>query len=517
MKKQVLVLLSVLALTSLSACGTHTSSSSIPASEPTSSSEAPVSSSDTSVPSSEVSSSSQVSSSSEVSSSSQASSSQASSSQASSSSSSSSSQPDPITTDIVIPPTKYENTIVEEAPYSDNLLLNHRVISVVADNGENTAFSVQNLKAYEQALQSGANLSFVSANPEIATVDANGNVKGIKGGKTTIEVTDQAHPEIKKTVPVNVYDSLKPEQVDPETGEALPEQPENQQDEIDTIIETLRAVDQTNLTEVVDHELYVRSLYKNGKRHLYSIWDQNLVGSFDEAYFRIYETDGDSKTDDAALSFQDYEWIFNTNEFYDTYVYHTQGGIKNYFPISTVNYMDQERTAPMLDIIDNIFTSGRDIFYNMFNNVKFRELNSQSGKMEDGLMLDCASKNYSNVIKNAIGGFYDQDNQIDPDSFYFNCSMDFDETADQDDETRYGIPFGTPMKALQDLCFTVKDGQMVGYTVRVVTTYTIGEDEYQEVIDIDHLYEVIDDTNRDSYIVIPDLEEYTLVDTLFDI
>ncbi|GHI00015.1 Ig-like domain-containing protein [Neobacillus kokaensis] len=47
-------------------------------------------------------------------------------------------------------------------------------------------------------------ISWTSANPEIATVDTNGNVNALKVGSTTITVTAKGAPAITKTIPVTV-------------------------------------------------------------------------------------------------------------------------------------------------------------------------------------------------------------------------------------------------------------------------------------------------------------------------
>ncbi len=498
MKKKVLLLLSIAAIASLAACKTKTSSV-----EP--SSEAPVSSV---VPSSEPSSapSSQTPSSSAApSSSSQA----PSSSRAPSSSQapSSSSTPEPVTTDIVIPATEYEEDIEEEAPYADKLLLNRRYISVAVGQNAPEAITSQAIRGLPQPLQTGLNLAYKVADETIATVDENGVVKGLKEGNTTIEVSDKAHPEVKSVLPVKVFSSiaLLEDWPEVEEGQELPADVKEKQEKVLGQINKLKEVDEKGLTEIVDHELYEKTKLKNGVAQSYAVWDQNLVASIDDAYFRIYERDGDVKTQNGAISFKDYEWIFNTNQYYDTYTYHTTGDVKNYFVASTVDYMEAgDRTAPLFDILDNIFTSGHEIFTNLFENCKLESF------------FEYVEKNYSNVYKNCAGYYLDQSGNPIEGSFFFDCVLSLDNiTADQDDETRYGIPFGTPTPTTYNLRFTVEDNKLVGYSNHGVMTYDIGDDHYEEIYDIDHFYERIDDSNRDQFIFTPDNSEYTLVDYLF--
>ena len=523
MKKQFLLLLSIAAVSALAACNINV--------KPSSSSIAPVESS------SENSSEEESSSSEEESSSSESSSDSSDySSDSSSSSSSSSSQEDigPVPSEVVIPSKDSEQDYAADKAYSDYLLLNYSNLSLAVGNAKDSSAKLRGLP---RALQPATNLSFTSLDPSIATVDAEGNVSAVKSGKTSIEVADKDHPDVKKLVPVSVFDELVPaipevdgvhytqaeidaaqegddawgKTVDDWKIEPVDEIP-NDKEKIAQITDALFSVDESNLTEIVDHELREMSTYKNGKRQFYNVWDETLVASKDEAYFRIYETDGDTKTEDGAMTFEDSEWIFSTNQYYDTYVFHTLHGTKNYYPISTVDYIPEDPTvnnryAPLYDVLDNLFTIGHEIF---------------TDTLEDATMetcLDIASKDYSNVVKNCTGGFLGQDGEVSSTTdLFLDCVLDFPgEKADQDTETNYGIPYGTPMPATQRMIFTIQDSKLVHYRLELIQNYSFGGDDYQKIYYIDHSYERITDANRDFYMVIPDVSGYNLVDYLFAI
>lgn len=377
--------------------------------------------------------------------------------------------------DVVMPEKESETEIKEEAAYSDKLLLNHRYAAV------NVA-GTQSIKGVERAGSKADNLGYKIANTNIATVNEEGTVTGVASGETTLEVTDNDHPSVKVTIPVYVFPDV--------TGRKR-----------DGILTKLKAIDETGLKELVDHELYEKRIYKNGKLHMYSGWDQNFVCSYTNAYFRIYETDGDIRTTGGAISFKDYEWVFHTNEFYDTYTFHNVAGVKTYYAASTVNYWDEDkpRYAPMLDVLDNMFTSGRGIFERAFSNAKIESF------------IDDVVKTYTNVTKNITASWGEGSFLAD-----YTLYLD-DDTADQETESNFGIPFGTPTPTVYDLRHTVIDNQVIGYTMHGVTTYSIGDDEYREVYDIDHLYERITDENRESWLVVPNKDEYKAVDYLFDI
>ena len=393
----------------------------------------------------------------------------------------------PENTDIVLPNKESETEIKGEAAFGNELLLNHRYISVTVGDEDKVISS--NIRGLARALSPANNLEYKIKDTNIATVDAEGNVVGVAQGETVLEVSDKNHPELKQSVPVYVFSDVRERRANP-------------------VITALSAVDEKSLNEIVDHELYEKSVYKNGKLHMYKAWDQNFVCSKTEGYFRLYETDGDIKTDDGAISFKDYDWIFHNNEFFDTTVYHNVSGVKTRFPVSMTSYLGQARINPVLDILDNMFTSGRDIFTNTMSNCKLEGF------------LDYAVKNYSNVFKNAYGAVLDEDEKAIKDTLFFNCKITFDSTADQEDESNYGIPYGTPTPTTYNLVFTIRDNKLLGYYNHGVTTYKIGDDEYKEVYDIDHYYERITEENRDKFIFVPDSEQqkaYSEVDNLFDL
>ena len=388
---------------------------------------------------------------------------------------------------------------------------NRRFISLVLEDGdpETMDLSAQTIRGIARALQPANDLVFTSADPTIATVDENGTVRAVSVGQTTVEVSDKKHPDVKKTLPVTVYSPFV-HAPDPEPDpEADPEAeaPTREPDELDALLDNLSKVDESGLTQIVDHELYEKTVFKNGVQQTYGAWDQNLVASQDEAYFRIYETDGDTKTENGAMSFTDYEWIFYNNPYYDTYVFHQKGDVKNYYPVSMVEYMEEgNRTEPMLAILDNIFTSGRGVFTNTLENCT---INSY---------LDLAIQDYSNVDKNGFGVVLDAENKPVEGEVFFDCFYyPKDDVADQDDESRYGIPYGTVMKSEYHFSVTIRDNKLVGYSNHVITTYEFGGDQYREEYDIDHLFERITDENKDQFIVYPDISQYTLVDYLFAI
>ena len=437
---KVLFLTSLLAVTCLVGCGSNTHKSSLPE----------TSSSDPA--SSETSSSSE-----------------ASSSEESSSSSSSSSNPGP--TPITLPEAdeikEFDNTVPY---YPQEILLNHRLASILI----NEEYQLAPIGQYKY---DGSTLQYASKDPSIVTVDETGLLKGVKAGKTEVEVSDKNNPNLKTTVPVTVNK-------------------ECDEDDAAKISAALAAIDESGLNQLVDNEMYEKRVYKNGEMIRYDRFDQRMTISLPDGYFRIWETDAEIKTQNGSVDYTNYEWIFHTNRFFDTYIYHTTGNLNNYLRVPTQSFMDEGvRIAPVYEILDNIFTSGREILDNNIKNAKLSDF------------TDTITADYSNVTNKKLGS--NGEGQC-----IFACDISFaNETADQDDESRYGIPFGTPMPAVQSMRYVVENNKLIGYSVHLVSDYEIDGVPYQDVYDIDHKY----DEFTAEKVYDPDRSTYTQVFDLFDL
>ena len=376
-------------------------------------------------------------------------------------------QPDPI----VLPePDETKEFDNSKAYLPDEILLNHRIASILIDEE-------YQLRPIAQYKYDGSNLQYESSDPSVVTVDENGLLKGIEAGEAEILVSDKDHPELNTVVPVTVNAELS-------TTEAT------------SLANALSAVDESGFNKIVDYELYEKSVYREGELIRYDRYDQRMVGSKPDGYFRIWETDCEIKTQGGSMDFTNYEWIFHTNRFFDTYIYHASGDSKNYLRVPTQSFMDEgERIDPVNEILDNLFTSGRELFSNMFTNAKLSKF------------TDMITADYSNVTNKIIGS-------NGAGQCVFGCDISFpNEMADQDDETRYGIPFGTVMPAIQGMRYVVENNRMVSYSVHLTDEYEIDGVKYNEVYDIDHIYH---EFGEDS-VYDPDKGAYTQVYDIFDL
>ena len=386
--------------------------------------------------------------------------------------------------DMVVPEAdKTENFDASSAKLPDEILLNHRVMSLLV--GEE-----YQLAPIAQLNYNGENLNYVIEDETIASVDETGLVKGLKGGKTNILVSDKDHPELSATVPLIVHKTVT-------NANAK------------TIASKIASkAGDDDLKDIVDYEMYEKSIYKEvvdeeGNKSLvlqsYDRYDQRMTLSYANGYFRIWETDAEIKTQDGAIDFTNYEWIFYTNAWFDTYIYHQSGDVKNFLYVPTQSYEEGDIMTPIEDIIDNLFTSGKKILTNTVENARVSEFTSLVGSSSDQI-LEGTQKSGSNG----------------EDEMFFTVGLSFDsEVADQDTESRYGIPYGTPTPAKQYMRYTVQNNRLVHSAIYLEEEYDIGEDHYVEKYNIDHLYEDIDEEK--SQIYVPDRKNYTQVATIFDV
>lgn len=366
------------------------------------------------------------------------------------------------------------------AIYPDELLMNHRVASLLV--GEK-----YELKPMRQFNYEIANVTYTSKNPAIATVDANGEITGVKGGETEIVCADKNNPDFSATVKVIVSPKIN-QSTATELADEIKAQTKDAEEARNTLI---------------DFELYEKTIYKvsgegeNRVKELqsYDRYDQRMTISVDDAYFRIWETDAEIRTTDGAIDFTNYEWIFYTNAFFDTYIYHQTGDVKNYFPVATQSYMDGNRIDPLNAILDNLFVSGSEILTNTLSQSKVTRITGSLGSGTSG----------SNRILGSLG-----DGQV-----VFQSTDNFEDTADQDDESRYGIPFGTKLTQVQTARYSIKDNRLIASAIHLDESYVIDGQEYLAEYDIDHAYYELDDPKTQIYV--PNRKEYTQVDTLFSI
>lgn len=379
----------------------------------------------------------------------------------------------------------YDNDNVK---FPEELLVNHRVAALMVNE-------TLQLEATEQFGYAANNVKYEVKDATVATVSENGLITGLKAGETELVVTDKNNPEFKRTVPVAVYGQVASADVLGITSALKTYENEHPVKEV---------VQRKRITRTFAKRPYVEPVEGAPENDTpYTVFstdysDEMMVFSVEDAYLRILETDSEVRVTDGAVDFTTYDWIFHTNRYYDTLVYHQQGDAKTFYAAATQDYMDAGvRSAPLYDVLDNLFTVGHDFFLNQLDNASF------------GDITDIAENDYNNVEDKKVGSMGDG-------SLFVHGILTFnDSTADNDDERNYGIPVGTPTPTTQDSTWIVKDNKVEAIYFYLVQDYIIDDYEYQMIMDIDIK---IDELSADrSEIYVPARDEYQTVDYLFAI
>ena len=379
----------------------------------------------------------------------------------------------------------YDNDNVK---FPEELLVNHRVAALMVNE-------TLQLEATEQFGYAANNVKYEVKDATVATVSENGLITGLKAGETEIVVTDKNNPEFKRTVPVAVYGQVASADVAGITSALKAYENEHPVKEV---------VQRKRITRTFAKRPYVEPVEGAPENDTpYTVFsadysDEMMVFSVEDAYLRILETDSEVRVTDGAVDFTTYDWIFHTNRYYDTLVYHQQGDAKTFYAAATQDYMDAGvRSAPLYDVLDNLFTVGHTFFENQLDNASFKDI------------ADIAENDYSNVEDKKVGSIGDG-------SLFVHGVLTFkDSTADNDDERNYGIPVGTPTPTSQDSTWIVRNNKVEAIYFYLVQDYIIDDYEYQMIMDIDIK---IDELSADrSEIYVPARDEYQTVDYLFAI
>ena len=379
----------------------------------------------------------------------------------------------------------YDNDNVK---FPEELLVNHRVAALMVNE-------TLQLEATEQFGYPANNVKYEVKDATVASVSENGLITGLKAGETEIVVTDKNNPEFKRTVPVAVYGQVASGDVLGITTALKAYETEHPVNEV---------VQRKRITRTFAKRPYVEPVEGAPENDTpYTVFsadysDEMMVFSVEDAYLRMLETDSEVRVTDGAVDFTTYDWIFHTNRYYDTLVYHQQGDAKTFYAAATQDYMDAGvRSAPLYDVLDNLFTVGHDFFLNQLDNASFADI------------ADIAENDYNNVEDKKVGSMGDG-------SLFVHGVLTFnDSTADNDDERNYGIPVGTPTPTTQDSTWIVKDNKVEAIYFYLVQDYIIDDYEYQMIMDIDIK---IDELSADrSEIYVPARDGYQTVDYLFAI
>lgn len=335
---------------------------------------------------------------------------------------------------------------------------------------------------------SGEALNFVSKNPEVATVDAEGNVTGVSAGKTKIEVSSK-DGQCKETIQLFISEELT-------KADGAAKFQEKSDAITDPSFEKCMKIDA--------HEFVRQIITVDGKDINSAFYVEDIVFSAEDAYFCVYSDDIEIKTADGSPSVSCGKWeFFVDQESYDTYLLREGPTSKNYMEVHTQKYLGRPAYQIIYDVLDMFFVSGSDIVKDYLIDADGYDL-YDSDASGDSLFLDCAKNEYGNATENIYSP--------NGDDLYATLKLEInDKELSPSTEYSIDIPAGTIVDETQDLALMVEGNIVTGFDICDTMVFDWNEKPAKRVFEKQVQY------IRDFDVSIPDLSNYTLVDSIYDL
>lgn len=331
----------------------------------------------------------------------------------------------------------------------------------------------QIVTSYTPVNASNVEIEYVSNNTSVATVDKKGLVTAVGIGNTSIKVVDRV-TNLENTVQIFVGNSISKANAKTLADNILLAQESQQLGNIDKLrVEESYDFQKTTGGRVLKNSSFTQSM--------------NICKS--EAYFKISSYDRTVKVEDGGAEYLYSEWVFVTNSSYRTYIYHINGSVKNYMVLDVSNFIGVEngRYVALLTILDNIFTSGRKIIDNQF---------------EDVLSVDMLER-ASNGSNHASAGSGD---------LFFTIKQNGQSKVSNSEESTMEIPAGTQYSISDNLRLGFNDNYLVYKNIVETLSYSLSGTSYKEIYNVGYEF----DTKKVDT-SIPDRKDYLEVDNIFDL
>lgn len=371
-----------------------------------------------------------------------------------------------------------------------------------------------------------AKLIYSSDNPEVASVNENGEVFGVAAGETKVYVASEDKPEVKVAIPVYVmtrsdsetmvekFAAMKVLQKNrftvykDEDGNPIP----NRFVETEHRDSLTYVIDDPTLPEEEQTMTFIRGYKEN----------EIYEGDREEGYFAIKGVNRDVKVEGGNSDYTNYAWLAHTDDTFETHVYHIAGSIKNVLSIPTQAYIGKERIAPVLDTFGFMFTNGKKLVNGQFSSA------TATSDMDD---VD----KYSSMITRT--GFY-KDPVTNEEIVSYRLEQKGysgnDTVVDPEDETNLEIPAGTKYVSDVVIEYTWKNGVVVAMDYNYKMTYiderdpyyfnedgSIRKDDYGVIIDKKYVrFTVLNmrfETDEDADITLPTPKGFNPVAEIWDL
>ena len=242
-------------------------------------------------------------------------------------------------------------------------------------------------------------------------------------------------------------------------------------------------------TKVYERENFSYVRNKNNDLQQSTYYTQDMIVSVDDAYFYIGSDDERIKVEGGSKEYTSSAWYIYTNESYDTYLFHIDGITKNYMVCDSTSFISQggSRYDALLEVLSNLFTSGTGII---------------TGTLDDVIGKDNLDSAKSAQKAGSRGDGY----------LTYEMTQTGSGKADKDDEDDNAIPYGTPYEIEINVRYAWENYQCVSQDLVQKQTFTIGEDAYEDIYDINYYYQT-----EDVELVYPNRDSFTKVDNIFDL
>lgn len=352
------------------------------------------------------------------------------------------------------------------------------VVSLYINSGTRTTESLQLNYKFAPANADVGTVTWSSSNSKVASVDKNGKVKSVKEGVATITAKAKDGTTAECRVIVNDSNITKKEASDAINGIKAQQQAAD-----------FRYKNKATIREDYKYEKKIDGVVVETV-NFYEI----LTASIDDAFFKIYEYELDSKTSGGSLIPYEADYVFSTNSDYDTTCWKTSRIAKNYLVVDTSSLVGKKtKFEALCSVLDNFFTSGSGIVTDQLREVlgtsNFNSFNS-----------------YFSYVKNY--GSLSTDNT----QFAYQLVQTFDDTVSADEEADLGIPGGTPINFSIDIRYLWENSVATTKQIIQKETATYNNHEYEFTYNVNYFYDI-----DNVEIVEPDLSGYTKVDSIFDL
>ena len=322
-------------------------------------------------------------------------------------------------------------------------------------------------------------LTWVSDNPNVATVDQNGLVSAVSAGTANVTVTSEIGVQAKSRIVVNDNNILL-SQLGKTTSKILATQNSEEFEPVETIYVLQDYVG----TKTCDGVVVSRSKY-----------EQNFWISIPNSYFRIDSVDEDIKTSGGSVVPSHSAYTFYTTRSYMSYIFCTSNNKANYMKLDQSFLVGEGKSQfdGLGEILQSFFVSGSKIMTNQITDVLSQE------------ELSSGSDGYSGALYRGTLG--ENSGQA-----AYTKTRTSAGRLDAEDAEYFDVPVGTYIKIEDEFRYLWENNTLSCKAINEKISYSIGSKNYVEEYDINYYYQA-----RGVEILWPEVSSFTLVDSIFDL